>query len=239
MVFVIWLAMGKFGNIPLGRDDEEPEFRTVSWIAMMFSAGMGIGLMFYGVSEPVTHFVDSAARHRRGRQPRERPDGHGHHAVPLDAAPLGDLRRGRPGHRVRRLPQGPAPADQLGVRAAPRPPRPRARRQGHRHARDLRDPLRLRRLAGTRRPADRSGLEIVGGLGSTGNARARRDHRRPHRRLRAAPRLRRRQGHPVAVQHQHGARRRPGPLRLRRRSDRLHPQPGPDLDRQLHRTTCR
>ena len=57
VVFVVWLAAGKFGRIPLGRDDEEPEFRTVSWIAMMFSAGMGIGLMFYGVSEPLSHFV--------------------------------------------------------------------------------------------------------------------------------------------------------------------------------------
>ena len=57
VLFVIWLAAGKFGRIPLGRDDEQPEFRTVSWIAMMFSAGMGIGLMFYGVSEPLSHFV--------------------------------------------------------------------------------------------------------------------------------------------------------------------------------------
>ncbi len=57
VVFVIWLAAGRFGTIPLGNDDEEPEFRTVSWIAMMFSAGMGIGLMFYGVSEPLTHFT--------------------------------------------------------------------------------------------------------------------------------------------------------------------------------------
>ena len=57
VVFVIWLALGRFGNIPLGGDDEEPEFKTVSWIAMMFSAGMGIGLMFYGVSEPLSHFV--------------------------------------------------------------------------------------------------------------------------------------------------------------------------------------
>lgn len=57
VAFVIWLAAGRFGTIPLGNDDEEPEFRTVSWIAMMFSAGMGIGLMFYGVSEPLTHFV--------------------------------------------------------------------------------------------------------------------------------------------------------------------------------------
>ena len=57
VVFVLWLAMSRFGNITLGRDDEEPEFKTVSWVSMMFSAGMGIGLMFYGVSEPVTHFA--------------------------------------------------------------------------------------------------------------------------------------------------------------------------------------
>jgi choline/carnitine/betaine transport len=57
VVFVIWLAASRFGNIPLGRDGEAPEFRTVSWIAMMFSAGMGIGLMFYGVSEPLSHYV--------------------------------------------------------------------------------------------------------------------------------------------------------------------------------------
>ena len=57
VVFVIWLAMGRFGDIPLGNDDDEPQFRTSSWIAMMFSAGMGIGLMFYGVSEPLSHYV--------------------------------------------------------------------------------------------------------------------------------------------------------------------------------------
>ncbi|WP_245821165.1 BCCT family transporter [Geodermatophilus pulveris] len=57
VVFVIWLAASKYGRIPLGRDDERPEFRTVSWIAMMFSAGMGIGLMFYGVAEPLSHYV--------------------------------------------------------------------------------------------------------------------------------------------------------------------------------------
>ncbi len=44
VLFVIWLAASKYGRIPLGRDDEEPEFKTVSWIAMMFSAGMGIGI---------------------------------------------------------------------------------------------------------------------------------------------------------------------------------------------------
>ncbi|XVX21671.1 BCCT family transporter [Actinomycetota bacterium] len=55
--FVVWLAISRYGHIRLGGDDERPEFRTVSWVAMMFSAGMGIGLMFYGVSEPVTHFT--------------------------------------------------------------------------------------------------------------------------------------------------------------------------------------
>jgi choline/carnitine/betaine transport len=57
VVFAIWLALSRYGRIPLGRDDEVPEFRTVSWVAMMFSAGMGIGLMFYGVGEPLSHFT--------------------------------------------------------------------------------------------------------------------------------------------------------------------------------------
>ncbi|PJJ53669.1 choline/carnitine/betaine transport [Mumia flava] len=57
VVFVIWLAASRYGRIPLGDDDEEPEFRTTSWIAMMFSAGMGIGLMFWGVAEPLSHYV--------------------------------------------------------------------------------------------------------------------------------------------------------------------------------------
>ena len=57
VLFIIWLAASKFGKIPLGADDEKPEFKTVSWIAMMFSAGMGIGLMFWGVAEPLSHFV--------------------------------------------------------------------------------------------------------------------------------------------------------------------------------------
>ncbi|WP_433274328.1 BCCT family transporter [Pseudonocardia xinjiangensis] len=57
VVFALWLAFSRYGKIPLGRDGEQPEFRTVSWVAMMFSAGMGIGLMFYGVSEPLAHFT--------------------------------------------------------------------------------------------------------------------------------------------------------------------------------------
>ena len=57
VVFVLWIAASRYGKIPLGKDGEEPEFRTTSWIAMMFSAGMGIGLMFFGVAEPLSHYV--------------------------------------------------------------------------------------------------------------------------------------------------------------------------------------
>jgi glycine betaine transporter len=57
LVFVLFLAFSSYGNIRLGKDDDRPEFRTVSWIAMMFSAGMGIGLMFFGVAEPISHLA--------------------------------------------------------------------------------------------------------------------------------------------------------------------------------------
>ncbi|GAA1900302.1 BCCT family transporter [Streptomyces durmitorensis] len=57
VVFALWLAISRYGKITLGEEGEEPEFRTISWVAMMFSAGMGIGLMFYGVSEPLAHFT--------------------------------------------------------------------------------------------------------------------------------------------------------------------------------------
>jgi choline/carnitine/betaine transport len=69
VVFVLWLALGKFGNIPLGKDGEKPEFRTVSWVAMMFAAGMGIGLMFYGVAEPLYHYVSPPPGSVDGRTP--------------------------------------------------------------------------------------------------------------------------------------------------------------------------
>ncbi|GGS87439.1 BCCT family transporter [Streptomyces griseoviridis] len=57
VVFALWLAISRYGRIHLGAEGEKPEFRTVSWVAMMFSAGMGIGLMFYGVGEPLSHYT--------------------------------------------------------------------------------------------------------------------------------------------------------------------------------------
>ncbi|MGY3339732.1 choline/carnitine/betaine transport [Streptomyces filamentosus] len=58
LVLCVVIALSRFGRIRLGADDSEPEFTNLAWIAMMFSAGMGIGLMFYGVGEPLQHFLD-------------------------------------------------------------------------------------------------------------------------------------------------------------------------------------
>ncbi|MFE1551030.1 BCCT family transporter [Streptomyces sp. NPDC058718] len=57
LVLCVVIALSRFGRIRLGADDSEPEFTNLAWIAMMFSAGMGIGLMFYGVGEPLQHFL--------------------------------------------------------------------------------------------------------------------------------------------------------------------------------------
>lgn len=56
-IFVIVVAVSRFGRIPLGKDDEKPEFKTSSWIAMMFATGMGIGLVFSAVGEPLFFYM--------------------------------------------------------------------------------------------------------------------------------------------------------------------------------------
>jgi glycine betaine transporter len=58
VVFSIWIAFSKYGSIKLGPDDSEPEYSLISWFAMLFSAGMGVGLVFWGVAEPLNHFVN-------------------------------------------------------------------------------------------------------------------------------------------------------------------------------------
>lgn len=50
------LAFSRYGDLKLGGEDEEPEFSTLSWFAMLFAAGMGIGLVFWGVAEPLSHY---------------------------------------------------------------------------------------------------------------------------------------------------------------------------------------
>ncbi|BAJ74164.1 choline-glycine betaine transporter [Microbacterium testaceum StLB037] len=58
VVFALAMGFSRFGNIKLGQDDDEPEFSTMSWFSLLFAAGMGIGLVFYGVSEPLSHFIE-------------------------------------------------------------------------------------------------------------------------------------------------------------------------------------
>lgn len=62
---VLILALGRFGRLKLGPDDATPDFKFTSWIAMLFAAGMGIGLMYYAVGEPITHFMKPPAAESR------------------------------------------------------------------------------------------------------------------------------------------------------------------------------
>ena len=57
LMAVTFLGLSRYGNIKLGLDHSQPDFSYVSWFAMLFSAGMGIGLMFFGVAEPVMHYL--------------------------------------------------------------------------------------------------------------------------------------------------------------------------------------
>lgn len=61
LLFSAYLAVTRYGNIRLGPDDSEPEFSTFSWVSMMFATGMGIGLMFWGVAEPLTYLTATDA----------------------------------------------------------------------------------------------------------------------------------------------------------------------------------
>jgi len=56
LLFVLWLMFSRFGNIRLGPNDARPEYSRLTWFAMLFSAGMGIGLLFYSVAEPILHY---------------------------------------------------------------------------------------------------------------------------------------------------------------------------------------
>ena len=57
LAVMTYLAFSRFGRITLGKDDEEPEFSMFSWVAMMFGAGIGVGIFFFGPSEPLSHYL--------------------------------------------------------------------------------------------------------------------------------------------------------------------------------------
>lgn len=58
LLFIIGIAFSPFGRIKLGKDDEQPEFSTPAWFAMLFTTGMGIGLVFWSIAEPIKHFLE-------------------------------------------------------------------------------------------------------------------------------------------------------------------------------------
>lgn len=58
LLATVYAALSRYGEIKLGPDHSEPDFRDITWYSMLFAAGMGIGLMFFGVAEPVMHFLE-------------------------------------------------------------------------------------------------------------------------------------------------------------------------------------
>ncbi len=69
LVFCLGVAVSDYGHIRLGADGEAPEFSYGSWLGMIFSAGMGVGLVFWGVAEPLTHYVDPPLGLAEARSP--------------------------------------------------------------------------------------------------------------------------------------------------------------------------
>ncbi len=67
--FALWMGLSRFGDIKLGKEDEEPEFGVLSWFAMLFAAGMGIGLVFWGAAEPLTFFATDVKPGMTGEGP--------------------------------------------------------------------------------------------------------------------------------------------------------------------------
>ncbi len=68
LFFVFWLLVSRFGDVKLGKDDDEPDFSTFSWICMLFSAGLGSGLIYWGVAEPMYHIQGSPFMDRAGAE---------------------------------------------------------------------------------------------------------------------------------------------------------------------------
>lgn len=67
LFFLLFLALGQYGNIKLGANEEEPEFSLLSWFALLFTSGIGIGIVFLGVAEPLSHFLSPIGEYEKVR----------------------------------------------------------------------------------------------------------------------------------------------------------------------------
>ncbi len=164
VLFCLILIVSPWGSVRLGGDDAEPDYTYIGWFAMLFAAGMGIGLMFFGVLEPVYHMaiseplgVPSPFAEDGSIIPENveaaRRDGPRRDHIPLGAAPLGDLCGGGAEPGALQLQQGVAPDDPVGLLPDLRRADLGLDRSRHRHPRGLRDALRPGHVAGFRRGA--------------------------------------------------------------------------------------
>lgn len=62
VIFLVWVAFSRYGQLRLGRDEDRPQYSNLSWFAMLFAGGIGTVLMFWGVAEPMSHFADPPFR---------------------------------------------------------------------------------------------------------------------------------------------------------------------------------
>ncbi|SDJ04480.1 glycine betaine uptake BCCT transporter [Salimicrobium halophilum] len=69
VIFSIYLVFSKYGKLKLGKPEDEPEYPYITWFAMLFSAGMGIGLVFWGAAEPLSHFHTPAVPEQEAQTP--------------------------------------------------------------------------------------------------------------------------------------------------------------------------
>ncbi len=127
VLLCLFLVVSPLGKVRLGGTEAKPDYSYTGWFAMLFAAGMGIGLMFYGVSEPISHFsaaVATDAGTPGSWAPLAGAAGDPEAARRLGMAatifhwglhPLGDLRRGGAGPRPVQLQQGPAADHAVGV----------------------------------------------------------------------------------------------------------------------------
>lgn len=83
MFFCFYLMCSKWGSLRLGADDSRPEFSNFSWFAMLFSAGIGIGILFFGVAEPIFYFDNSGAF---GYPNNPHAEASGHSAMTIERA---------------------------------------------------------------------------------------------------------------------------------------------------------
>ncbi|WP_222851592.1 BCCT family transporter [Phytoactinopolyspora mesophila] len=86
VVFALWMGLSRFGDIKLGKDDDPPDFSLMAWFAMLFAAGMGIGLVFWGAAEPLMHY-DTPKPGTDGGEAIG-PDGHGMEGIGAEGADL-------------------------------------------------------------------------------------------------------------------------------------------------------